>query len=90
MIPISYSVQSPWRLLVEDAWIIEFIDQVTKWWKSPLINTNFNVEEARTICQIPLCPVTSSYILIWKGSSTGEFSVRSAYHMEKEFQIMIR
>lgn len=48
-IPISYSVQSPRRLLAEDARVIELIDQDTKWWNSPLINTIFNVEEARTI-----------------------------------------
>lgn len=85
--PISFSVQSPRKVLVEDARVSKLIDQDAKWRKPHLTNTIFH-EEAQIICQIPLCPVPSRNLLICRGMSNVVFSVRSAYHMEKEAQSM--
>lgn len=51
---------------------------------------NFQCGGSSDYFPIPLCPITSSDLLIWRATSTGEFSIRSAYHMEKELQIMRR
>jgi len=48
----------------------------------------FQEEEARVICQIPLSPVQVKDSLLWRGALNREFSVRSAYHMEKDLQAL--
>lgn len=40
--------------------------------------------------QIPLSPGQHKDLLILRGMSSGEFSVRSAYHIYKEIQIGLR
>jgi hypothetical protein len=85
-IPISFSIQSPRRILTVDAKVMELIDQDTKWWNSPLIKENFQEEETRIICQIPLSPMPTKDSLIWHGKLSGDFSIQSAYHMEKDLQ----
>jgi hypothetical protein len=84
--PMSFSIQSPRRILTEDARVMELINQDTKWWNSCLIKEIFHEEEARVICTIPLSLVPTKDSLIWRGTSNGVFLVRSAYHMEKDLQ----
>jgi hypothetical protein len=69
---------------------MELIGLDTKWWNSTLIHDNFVEDEARTICPIPLSPMQAKDSLIWRGTTHGEFSVRNAYHMEKELQAIRR
>jgi hypothetical protein len=38
------------------------------------------------ISNIPLSPYLPVDMLVWRGTSTGLFSVRSAYHLGKELQ----
>jgi hypothetical protein len=49
-----------------------------------LIDTIFCKEEAKIIVGLPLSKYGRKDLLIWRGSSTGEFTVRSAYHMKKD------
>lgn len=41
---ISFSIQSPYRILETRARVLELIDQDTKWWNSKLISTIFQEE----------------------------------------------
>jgi hypothetical protein len=51
------------------------------------IHAEFMEEEANTILGIPLNPlVLPKDKLIWRGTGTGEFLVRSAYHLGMELQ----
>jgi len=68
--------------------MMELIDPVTKWWNVPPVHVVFNEEEANIICKISLSLVPANDQLIWRSTSHREFSVRSAYHMEKEIQAM--
>jgi hypothetical protein len=88
--PTSFSIQSPRRLLSEDARVVELIDQDTKWWNANLIREIFHAEEAQVIQQIPLSPQLPKEVLIWRCIKNGIFSVRSAYHMDKDLQNMRR
>jgi len=67
---------------------MELIDPITKWWNVPPVHVVFNEEEVNIICKISLSPVPANDQLIWRSTSHREFSVRSAYHMEKEIQAM--
>lgn len=55
--PISFPVQSPRRILVENAKVADLIDQDTKGWKAELLTEMFNEEEANVISNIPLSPL---------------------------------
>lgn len=50
-------------------------------WKEELIRQNFSLREADTILKTPLCSELPVDRLIWKESSSGLFSVKSAYHL---------
>jgi hypothetical protein len=45
---------------------------------------DFNIEESATISRIPLSSYKQPDTLIWRGTTIGEFTVWSAYHLEKE------
>jgi hypothetical protein len=55
-----------------------------------LITEVFHEEEAQVIQQIPLSPQLPRDVLIWRCTNNGIFSVRSAYHMDKDLQNMRR
>jgi hypothetical protein len=44
----------------------------------------FKEEEVEMIRQLPRSQYRQQDVLIWRGTTTGEFPVRSAYHLVKE------
>jgi hypothetical protein len=84
--PTTYCVQSIPRSLDENSKVSDLIDQESRRWKVEFIHTEFMEEEANTILGIPLNPLLLKDKLIWRGTLTGEFSVRSAYHLGMELQ----
>lgn len=71
-------------VLSEDASVSELIDQDSKWWNGQLIMSIFAKDEAGVILKIPLSRYGHDDLMVWRRTTTGEFLVRSAYHMEKE------
>jgi hypothetical protein len=84
--PISYSVQSPPRLVPDDSTVAMLIDSEMCGWKEDLITEIFSPEEARVVASIPLCPTLPPDRLVWRVTKSGVFSVRSAYHMGMEIK----
>jgi hypothetical protein len=71
-------------LLHPTATVSFIIDNGTKRWNLDLIEQMFSPAELRLIQSIPLSCMNRDDALIWRGTSRGIFSVRSAYHMLKE------
>jgi hypothetical protein len=84
-VPSSYSIQSPQSLLSHDAKVEELINCNTFGWNQNLLKELFWPEEVKAILYIPLSNTNQPNWLIWRGTMNGEFSVRSAYHLWKEF-----
>jgi len=84
--PISYSVQLPPRFVPDDSTVSVLIDSEMCGWKEDLITAIFSPEEARVVASILLCPTLPPDRLVWRGTKSGVFSVRSAYHMGMEIK----
>jgi hypothetical protein len=85
--PVSYMVQSPRIVLGEDAHVADLIDEDTKFWNIQLLDAIFSLEEAKVIKGIPISPIQVKDHLIWRCTSNGIFSVRSAYHLNMEYNV---
>jgi hypothetical protein len=48
----------------------------------------FSLEEVKKILSIPLSSTNKEDILLWRGTTKGDFSVHSAYHLQKEMEKM--
>jgi len=86
--PITYSIQSPLRILGQQAVVEDLIDQRQGSWKSDLIHEVFMHEEAKILENIPLSPCLPLDRLIWKETKDGKFTVQSAYHIGKSLAVI--
>jgi hypothetical protein len=84
--PTSFSVQSCPRILDASSHVAYLIDQEQRSWILTLLQEIFTEEEAKTIANIPLSPLLPKDKLIWRGTTHGQFTFRSAYHLGKEIQ----
>jgi hypothetical protein len=80
-------VQSPIQILNESSTVSELISADTNWWNYMLLEQVFSDEEKRAIQSIPISATNQADVLIWKGTAKGTFSVRSAYHIQKEKEL---
>ncbi|KAH1096770.1 hypothetical protein J1N35_013691 [Gossypium stocksii] len=69
---------------LRDCKVAELIDETNRVWKREVIDSTFPAEIAAGILCIPLARETHEDILAWKGESSGEFTVRSAYKLLQE------
>jgi hypothetical protein len=81
---LSHMVQSPCRVLAEDAKVGELVDGSTCGWNSALVHEIFHEQEAALICNIPLSRYSQPDRIIWSPTTSGDFSVKSAYHLDME------
>ena len=79
-------VQSKPTMLDPGATVDELIDGDTKWWKSDLLETLFSKEEATLIHSIPVSTTNREDVCIWRGTKSGYFLVKSAYHLQMKLK----
>lgn len=84
--PISFAVQSPPCLLATDSMVEALMDRDQRGWNVELLRTVFSGAKAEVIINIPICPAFPPDWLVWRCTSTGIFSVCSAYHLGKDIQ----
>jgi hypothetical protein len=82
--PSTFSVQSPQRILDANAKVAELIDAESHGWNRSLISSIFTKEESQAILNISLSPILPMDKLIWRGTTNGVFTVRSACHLGKQ------
>ncbi|XP_042969143.1 uncharacterized protein LOC122301839 [Carya illinoinensis] len=82
--PSSYKIQSPVHLFPENEVVARLINNETKQWDRGLTTTLFGPDTASLIQRIPISFSGANDRLIWLGTKDGSFSVKSAYHLQKE------
>jgi ribonuclease HI len=80
--PSSFQIQSPCREWDINAKVNCLIDESTASWNTALVRDLFNAEDADLICNLAISKYGQKDVLFWRGTSDGNFSVRSAYFME--------
>lgn len=83
---MSYSIQSPKKILRIEATVNELIDEETKEWKETLVNKSLIKEEALQICRMLKSKMGMKYRLIWGFCKDGKFFVKSVYHVTKTYE----
>ena len=63
------------------------IDDTTHWWNYELIREIFPEDEAKRIYSMAISPLGKTDQLVWASTKKGLFTVRSAYHLAKEFAV---
>ena len=77
----SARIVSPPVTLPLEAKVSTLIDEVSHYWKSDLIQTEFLAHEANLILGIPLSCQSIQDEHVWFLTSNGKYSTRSAYHL---------
>jgi hypothetical protein len=81
--PLTTLIHSPHHSLDANSKVSALIDRTSGWWNTQLLQVNFREDEIARICCICPSPIQAPDTLIWKGTSNGQFSVKSAYFMEQ-------
>jgi ribonuclease HI len=79
-------IQSPPVILEPTATVKELMMEGAHEWNQILVNQIFSPDVAKIIFAIPLGGNAHEDTQIWRGTAKGTFSVRSAYHLQKEME----
>lgn len=65
-----------------DTRVETLIDSDSGWWNLDLLHSLFDSEDAACIGSVIISPLWQPDKLIWRGTPSRLFSIKSAYHME--------
>ncbi|MBA0626635.1 hypothetical protein Godav_004268 [Gossypium davidsonii] len=82
----NYSRLSPHFTNLYEHKVAYLIDDRNRKWKKELIEATFPAEISEKIFCIPLAKEPHDDFLVWRGESSGEFTVRSAYKLLQSFE----
>ena len=69
---------------VEEGWrVSDLIDWDLHWWRRDIIMANFNQDEAKAICRIPLSHRFVEGSLVWLHNKSGVYTVWLGYHLAR-------
>lgn len=80
----SNKVLHPSQNIDEEMMVSELIDLDSRWWDRGFILQNFNREDAEAILRVPLSRRCISNSLFWIPNKSGEYTVRSGYHVARQ------
>lgn len=83
--PSTFQVQSPPSILEANAKVSQLFKDGGEWNLS-LLGQLFTVDEVELIRTIPISSTDQEDRFIWRGTTKGVFSVKSAYHIQKELE----
>jgi hypothetical protein len=82
--PTTYKIISPPKILDPNSTVSALIEENTKWWNLGLLHQLFSSDEVKSIQALPISETNQEDCLVWRGTARGVFSVRSAYHIQKD------
>jgi hypothetical protein len=85
--PTTFSVQSPVFVLGENSTVSELFDREAGGWNVSLIRSIFERHEDDVICGLPMSRYNCPDRMIWRVTKTSDFTVQSAYFLEKERKV---
>ena len=85
--PSTYRVQSLPKVPEPTATVSCLFDESGHSWNHNLLDMVFSAEESGLIKSIPISTSNQEDRLIWRGTERGTFSVKSAYHIQKEWDL---
>jgi hypothetical protein len=78
----THMIQDTVQILPITVKVEELINLQENWWNIPLIKRIFSPATVENICSMVICPHLLQDRLVWAGTPTGEFFVKSAYHLD--------
>jgi hypothetical protein len=84
--PNSTLLYNPHQRLDVDARVCNLLDLTSGWWNLATLQELFSPEEANKILGVVPSPLKHPDQLIWRGFKNGMFTVKSAYHLEKQIR----
>jgi len=85
-ITFSHKIQIPILGINPEAKVSDSIDFTLNWWNLLVVEQLFPANIVEQICSIVISPRCMQDWVIWVGTNTGHFSIKSAYHLEIERQ----
>ena len=79
-------VLHPAQAVDEDCMVANFIDPETGWWDREFVMQHFNQEDGKAILRVPLSRRFTNDTLFWTFTKSGEYTVRSGYHVARQVQ----
>lgn len=82
--PSTFRIVTPPNVLSPNATVKELFEPDLKGWNIPLLEQIISIEEVQLIRSLPISCTNQLDTLIWRSTTNGIFSVRSAYHLQME------